>query len=952
MTGVLPRAILSYMRRALGQEAVDRCIEMAGMRRAAAELRTAGSWSAADDTLALAEAAASLAGDDDIGRRVGEELMRMSRAGGQDDFYLGAGSIPAALKAITNVGTKMSTGRVLELIEAGDGYAVIAGRYHDPADAHRFWCGTSAGSFGPVAELFGATAVVTEPQCQCRGDDRCIYRMTWSMPTDRKATGNAAEVQASRDRQAMFIDRFEQLHSMAAELANAEQVDAVLARIAERAGLAVEAPRFLLAVRAHDRDQLRVHSTGFSSDVDAFAARLLAGEVAENERTLVADVAAGGHHFGRMVALYPQGATVTDWERRLVRGYARHAAAALQAVSSLEAARRDRDTAEALLELAVALSEVTTRGDMAARLAAAVPLVTACDNSGVWLWDPVARSMTLRAEFPDPPAGDRDALVLLADEIPELLNMVAHPTPFLVRIAEAPAVTRELMTSFGLASCAVVPIRVRGEFLGLVTAGFTADDPTVATSGTADDLLRRLGGLARQAGTALDNSDLLDQIRQQALHDVLTGLANRTLMEDRASQALLSRSRTGQPVSLLFVDLDRFKNVNDTLGHEIGDELIRQAAGRLASCLRATDTLARLGGDEFVALLVGSGPSEARGVAEKLISELRRPFELGGVDVFISCSVGIACSPEHGTDYSTLLRHADSAMYQAKGAGRGTYAVHARGVFSARRDQLELENQLHQAIPGNQLRVLYQPQIDMHTMTVMGVEALVRWQHPTLGLVGPDRFIPLAEESGLIAEIDEWVRATAFSQSRAWRDAGLELRVAVNLSTRVLRDPTLSSHIASLLTRFDLPPGSIELEVTDRVIMDEEDLPAVLMPLHDLGVRLAIDDFGTGSSVLGRLERCPVDTLKIDRSFIQAVRSSVGEAPVVSALLAMAHSLGLDVVAEGVETPEQAGFLRRGGCQYVQGFYFSPAVEADQITRLVRDHPRAATTPKPAELAR
>jgi EAL domain-containing protein (putative c-di-GMP-specific phosphodiesterase class I) len=270
-------------------------------------------------------------------------------------------------------------------------------------------------------------------------------------------------------------------------------------------------------------------------------------------------------------------------------------------------------------------------------------------------------------------------------------------------------------------------------------------------------------------------------------------------------------------------------------------------------------------------------------------------------------------------------------MYQAKSAGRSTYAVHTDDLVPDRRERLELEGQLHAAIRRGELRVVYQPQVDLATSKLTGVEALVRWQHPTRGLLGPDQFVPLAEESGLIADIDAWVRTTALRQAREWQEEGLFLRMAVNLSTRELGSPDLANHINELIQQTRLDPSQIELEITDRVVITGDRLLAVLEPLAKLGVRIAIDDFGTGTSVLGRLQGCPIDTLKIDRSFLQEITDADGNAPVVTALLAMAHGLGLDVVAEGVETPDQEAFLRRHGCGLVQGFLFSRAVDAAAI---------------------
>ena len=604
-------------------------------------------------------------------------------------------------------------------------------------------------------------------------------------------------------------------------------------------------------------------------------------------------------------------------------------------------ARRDRVTAEALLSLANALAEVQTRGDVARRLAAAVPGVAACEHAGVWLWDPDAECLCLAAQLPeDERGGDLACQLLFASDLVELPELVREPRPFVVCLDRAGPAVRKVMEMSGLRRCAFAPIVARGVFIGVVAAGFDDRDGAVNDTG----LLTRIRGLADQAATAFDNADLLERLRHQAFHDGLTGLPNRALLEERAHQALLSLPRSGRHLSLLFVDLDRFKNVNDTLSRRVGDDLIREAGARLAGCLRASDTLARFGGDEFVALLPDTDhPGDAYLVGERMLAALKHPFVLAGRAVFISCSVGIVTAPDHGRDFATLLRQAEGALHRAKQAGGSICAVHADTASPAQEDRLELEGQLHLALERGELRVLYQPQIDLNTMRMAGVEALVRWDHPVRGRLSPDDFIPLAEESGLIGEIDAWVRSRALEQAARWADAGTPLRMAVNVSTRVLRDPLLSEQLADLLQRHHLSPDLVELEVTDRVVMDDAQLASALEPIRRLGVRLAVDDFGTGTSALGRLQRCSIDALKIDCSFVEQIESESADAPVVDALLLIARSLGQYVVAEGVETVAQGRFLRSHGCHFAQGFFFSPPVEPDEIEELVGGDPLPTT---------
>jgi len=456
--------------------------------------------------------------------------------------------------------------------------------------------------------------------------------------------------------------------------------------------------------------------------------------------------------------------------------------------------------------------------------------------------------------------------------------------------------------------------------------------------------------LASQAGIGLVNVTLLDRTRHQALHDALTGLPNQLLFEDRVAQALTHAARSNNRVALLFVDLDRFKKINDNLGHDYGNQLLRQVAGRLLNVVRAGDTVARMGGDEFNLLLPGlASDSDAAMVAAKVVEALQAPFQIREHQLFVSASVGIAVYPADGLRHESLLKHADIAMYRAKAAGGNTYelyASHADEVGAYPR--LTLEADLHMALPRHELRVVYQPQLDLRDGGgVVGVEALIRWRHPELGDVQPVEFLPLAEETGLIGAIDAWVLETACAQAASWwRASGVAMRVAVNVSARQLQQPCFAASVESALAAAGLPGSMLELEVTEGAAVTEVlGVRTALTSLRALGVRVAIDDFGTGYSMLSRLQDFPLDTLKIDRSFIAEIHSADDDAPIVAATIAMARSLGLEVVAEGVEEAAQLGFLRAAGCDLAQGFYLSHPVEEDAVIDLVPTltDPRAAT---------
>jgi diguanylate cyclase (GGDEF)-like protein len=927
VAGVLPHAILRYVEGALDRGAAEAILSRVGETKTIEELAERGAWCSMDVVTAIASDASRLTGEANIGRRGGEELFRVYDELGVGDLLAAEGSVTAAMELIVNMSSRITTGRLMTVTDSFDGGVLVEGVYQPGVAEPRLFCDFALGFWAQVPSLFGAHGYGIETQCQTRGDERCVARVSWSEPEVP-----AGEVEAANDRRDQVFLRYEDLQRMAAELASAADVETVLQLVVERAGSAVLAPRFLLVARIGDDRPFRTYHRGFPDDASAgsVARRLLQGE--HESSAVVVDVATARATYGKIAAVYPDGATSTNLDERLMAAYAAHAAAALEAAAAFEQARRDRDTAEALLDFAAAVAAVGTPEDMSNRLAPALLRVANSDIAAVWLWEPDGQQIRLMAVAPD---DDHDTLpaTLAAEDIPSLAEMALNPRPMVLHVDEVEGVLRDAMITSGSRQIAVVPVLARGTFLGIVVAGFACEVPE-------DELLMsRLAGVAHQAAAALDNSRLLAHIQHQALHDSLTGLPNRALVEDRAEVALAAAARSDRKVGLLFLDLDRFKNVNDTLGHQAGDDLICQVVDRLHAIIRPADTLARLGGDEFIVLVTDVADGAAViDVAERLVAALREPFRVSGRRLFISASVGVAIAPDHGADYGALMQHADAAMYDAKARGRNTIAIHDVGPASARHSlpELELETALHTAVTNGELFVVYQPQIDLQTTRVVGVEALVRWQHPERGVIGPDEFIPIAEESGLINEIDRWVRCTAFEQIVAWRDAGLpELRVAINLSSREIVDPDLAEALATDMSKWCVDPASVEIEITDRIVMAEDDLPGILRSLRATGVRLAIDDFGTGSSVLARLQRCQVDTLKIDKSFVQEIRSTGSPGAIVPALVQMAKMLDLDIVAEGVETGQQAGILRKLGCQLAQGYFFSPPVAPSEIESLL-----------------
>jgi diguanylate cyclase (GGDEF)-like protein/PAS domain S-box-containing protein len=446
-------------------------------------------------------------------------------------------------------------------------------------------------------------------------------------------------------------------------------------------------------------------------------------------------------------------------------------------------------------------------------------------------------------------------------------------------------------------------------------------------------------------GTIIDITDrkvALEQVEYQAYHDVLTTLPNRLLFRDRISVALAHARRSRRAVAVMFLDLDQFKLVNDTLGHTVGDGLLQAVAERLVQCVRAEDTVARMGGDEFTVLLSDIPDTRAAStVAQKILESISRPIEVDGHELFITTSVGIAIFPDDGMDPETLLKNADRAMYRAKEAGRNNFQFAAQGVVEASEGRLSIERSLHHAFERQEFVVHYQPMIEVGSRRVTGAEALIRWKHPDLGLMSPDEFIPIAEECGLIFPIGEWVLRTACAQMKKWHRAGHDdLHVAVNLSARQFQQHDLTSMIERILSETGLPPQALELEITESAAMHNAEMSLAIMErLKKMGVRISIDDFGTGYSSLSYLKRFPIDTVKIDQNFIHDLSTGSNDGAIISAVISMARALKLRVVAEGVETEEQLTFLRREHCESIQGFLYSRPLPAEEfeLTLAARD---------------
>jgi diguanylate cyclase (GGDEF)-like protein len=496
-----------------------------------------------------------------------------------------------------------------------------------------------------------------------------------------------------------------------------------------------------------------------------------------------------------------------------------------------------------------------------------------------------------------------------------------------------PALIRNTYPQDDIRSFLNVPIQVEGYFWGFI--GF--DDSRSARIWTHNEEVI-LSSVATSISGAIQRQQTEAMMRYQAYHDLLTDLPNRTLFNDRLAVALASASRSSEQLAVMFLDLDRFKTINDTLGHTVGDSLLQNVSQRLIATLREGDTVARWGGDEFTILLPQiTHVDDVSKAAQRVIQALEQPFCLEEHELYITPSIGIAIYNTDGDDAETLIKHADAALYQAKQMGRNNYRFFTPAMSAEAPELLALEQSLRRALEREEFLLHYQPQINIKTGKIVGMEALLRWQHPEMGLVSPKIFMPVAEESGLIVPIGEWVLRTACTQNRAWQEQGLlPICIGVNLSARQFHQPNLAEMIARVLQETGLDPQYLDLEVTETTaVQDVEFTKSVLQEMHRIGVNISMDDFGTGYSSLSHLKQFPLNTLKIDQSFVQDVTANTRDAHIVTAVITMARGLNLSVIAEGVETLAQLDFLQTNDCEHAQGYLFSRPVVVSEAAKLL-----------------
>ena len=925
--GSLADMVMRHLERHCPPGSVEQVLVLAGENRSLEELCDAAGWSSYPEFRRLLEAAAVILGGipqlDQIGAHLYTELTHhdyvemLQSLGSPAAMYAEMGSLAAASMPVVEARYEAtgSTGGVIH-------QRLVAGFEPFPA-----YCAYANGLMAAIPGLFGyPLAVVTEVACQCHGAAECVFDVTWD-----ETDGAKREIEYLRRRVEVLEGRLEGFQRTVADLVSADDLGDVLERIVVAAARTVHAPSYLLAVDPTMVTGGHVYSFGIGqAEAETIAATLDTERGAGIDGAVVVEIASTRAAYGHLVAIDPLGGALLPQTLVVLEGYARLAAAALDSATALEASRREAATARVLLDLSSSLAEVVSTEATAAKIARAASEIIDCDRVAVYLLDPASDRARLAAMIGYP--AELHSYVQ-AIEIPHYAGTVI---PYVYRDMEDlpndPAIA-EAMRHLGDVAAAAVPVTWGCETVGWVTVTVTERPDRLR----APDLAERLRGLAGQAATAIRNARLLDQIRHEAFHDALTGLPNRVLVHDRVGQMLVRSRRQNLTCAVLYVDLDGFKGINDTLGHDVGDQVLLTVAGRLEATLRGSDTIGRVGGDEFIVLAdpasMDAGPEL---VAERILDVLRQPITIDGVatPLLLTTSIGIAIGDREGA--GELLRDADVALYRAKSAGKNRYVVFEPEMQTAVRDRLELEMDLRGALERHEYFLVYQPIHDLATGSIPAVEALLRWRHPTRGVVGPDQFIPILEETRLIVEVGRWVLEEACQQASRWRQAGHDVEMGINASAHQLELDSFVDDIHATLLATGMDPDRLTIEVTETAIMrDAVGTAGRLRDIKRLGVHVSIDDFGTGQSSLAHLSQFPVDALKIDRYFVNALGTHADSAALVRTLVQLGKALHLEIIAEGIETAAQAAHLRREGCDRGQGFLFARPVPAERIEELL-----------------
>jgi diguanylate cyclase (GGDEF)-like protein len=924
-SGLFIRFVTGYLQTCTPEGTLERVLRSAGETRTVTVLSDVSTWSSYAQFRSLLEATGEATGGLSTFSEIGQRVFNSIQSPELVESLSALGSPEAVYDALAGLAESTSPITDFRIENVGPNNCRISIRLKDGYEPFPEFCALSMGLYAAIPTMFGyPTAEITDESCQCDGATFCCARLHWESVDDDATRAARAELQA-RVSQA----RLEELQRTVAELVSGDGLDTVLTRVMAAAARAVPAVSYVLDIRASSTADRWLCSQG----IDSVEGARLIDELSDTRHTesashvCLTEISSDRAHYGTLLVVRPQSATFEPHEHPVIESYARLAANALDSAAAIADARQQATTAQALLTLSSSLADLASTEEMVFRLAHAIPSVINCDRVCVWLTEPGNSVANVGATY----GFDHDV-----DSELRTLDIPLPPTAdftstFRHDLTDDTMRLSMVLSAAGSVAALSFPIIYGNEMYGWITVDVIEHPERFNDNADVTDRLR---GLAGQAAIAIRNARLLHEIRHQAMHDGLTGLPNRVLMLDRVFQTLARARREHFEVALLFIDLDGFKDINDTLGHAMGDRLLQAVAARFAGTLRESDTVARLGGDEFVVLAEGlslaAGPEL---LAERLLGVLAEPFHLddsNNTSVSVSASIGIAVGLRESAE--ELLRDADIALYAAKDEGRNGFVVFEAEMQSVLRRRHELESDLQAAIGTDQFFLLYQPIFDLGDMTVVGVEALLRWRHPVRGLLQPDDFIPALEASGLIIPAGRWVLEEACRQAMAWRREGRVTRMSVNASARQLDADSLLDDVRRALTLSGLPPDDLIIEITETSIMRNTiSAQKQLTALKSLGVRIAIDDFGTGYSSLSYLQQFPVDSLKIDRAFISGMAKTPEGDALIHTLMQLGKALHLETLAEGIEESGQLTQLQTEQCDVGQGFLFARPLPPEEV---------------------
>jgi diguanylate cyclase (GGDEF)-like protein len=927
ISGLFTMILMASLEERLTVEALEDLLRRSGESRSIDALKEIGSWTTFEQFKLLLEETARLLGFEFLEKGTYLASAEVENFD-MSETIQAFGSPGAVLRGGEGTNPLMPMRRY-EMTEIGQTEWTIREWFVDGFAPYPEFCAFFAGQYAKIPVYLGLpAAVVVEEECQCRGDDTCFFRLRWEEPADGASREKYHEMHAQ-----LLEARLEQLKRMITDVASNERYEDVLEGIVGSAKRAILASGAIMVLEARQGTPRRVYSDGLAAAETELLADALLNGGNGRDGVIAVEVISAHRRYG-VLAIDERGGIFASQAQSTLQTYAELAAAALDAADAIEDARHQANTARVLLELSASLAEVVGTDEMAATVAWAVPNVIDCDRVAVFLDD---------ADWQGDGTGTFRLVASLGYPDDAVATLMAQPRyEAQSDTVSEHGIERSLLSDFGTSATVAAPITSSGKLIGHIVAGVTSDPERLVVT---DRLAERLKGLAAQASIAISNARLIDQIRYQALHDPLTGLPNRGLILDRTEQMLARARRTDVASAALFIDLDGFKGVNDTLGHAAGDQLLRAVTARLTLTMRESDSVGRLGGDEFIVLVDGAtmdaGPEL---VAERILAVIRESFELDGLPygpLTVTASIGIATGTRSSA--TELLRDADIALYEAKTAGKDRFVVFQPEMHTVVQDRLLLEMDLREALASGQYFLAYQPIFNLRSGETTGVEALLRWHHPVRGVVQPDQFIPVLEDSGMIIDVGRWVLQEACRQGARWHSRGLRLDVSVNVSTRQLETDQLIDDISCALEASGFEARSLIVEITETAIMrNVSTVVSRLAALRATGVRIAIDDFGTGYSSLAYLQKFPVDTLKIDRSFISTMADSPESGALIRTLVQLGKTLGLETLAEGIEESAQYSQLEREQCDSGQGYLYARPLDADDVEAFLTARSKSA----------